>query len=292
MTEARNRSLPGLTDGPEAIGAEDQVWYLYGIVRNPGPISNGSASGAVPYGEVLSADDQVIELVPCGPLAAVVRRVSRSEYTDEAMEARLRDAAALEEMVRAHNDLIGAVHQRQAILPAKLGGIYTRLDDLREALQQGEDELQAQLERVEGCDEWAVHLYADRKEIENQVASEQASIRQIREELATATPGRAYFLQRKLAADLAAATDGELSRLAREAFDGLEQSAEEAQVSPLPRPSSPQTEPVEVLRAAFLVSRGKADDFLRIADSFAADRRGMRCDYSGPWPPYSFAAAR
>lgn len=292
MTEARDRSVPGLADGPEAAGAEDQAWYLYGVVRNPGPISNGSVSTVTPYSEALSADDPSIGLMSCGPLAAVVRRVPRSEYTDEAMEARLRDATALEEMVRSHNDVIGAVHQRQAILPAKLGGIYARLDDLREALQEGEDEFLAQLDRIEGCDEWAVHLYADRKEIENQVASEHPSIRQIREDLATATPGRAYFLQRKLAGDLAAATDGELSRLAREAFDGLKRSAEEAQVSPLPRVSSPQTEPVEVLRAAFLVSREKADEFFRVADSFAADRRGMRCDYSGPWPPYSFAAAR
>jgi Gas vesicle synthesis protein GvpL/GvpF len=291
MTEARDRSVSRTTGGPEAAGAEDRAWYLYGIVRNPGLFSNQSASEVLPYPEAVSADGQSIGLMPCGPLAAVVRLVLRSEYSDQAMEARLRDATALEEMVRSHNDVIGAVHQRQAILPAKLGGIYARLDDLQDALQQGEDELRAQLDRVEGCDEWAVHLYVDRKEFEKKVASDHPSIHQAREDLARATPGRAYFLQRKLAGDLAAATDGELSRLAREAFDGLKRLAEEAQVTPLPRSSSPPTEPVEVLRAAFLVSREKVDEFLRVADSFAADWTGVRSEYSGPWPPYSFAAA-
>jgi hypothetical protein len=44
------------------------------------------------------------------------------------------------------------------------------------------------------------------------------------------------------------------------------------------------------LRAAFLVSRDGQHAFLERMRTFAEARAGLRWEYSGPWPPYSFAA--
>jgi hypothetical protein len=47
---------------------------------------------------------------------------------------------------------------------------------------------------------------------------------------------------------------------------------------------------VEILRAAFLVARDGAERFEAEVRSAADASEGLRCECSGPWPPYSFAA--
>jgi hypothetical protein len=229
-------------------------------------------------------------LLVTGDLAAVVRPVPRSDFTEESLQNRLRDPAVLEEMVRAHNEVIAAVHEQQAILPAKLGGVYARLEDLREALEDGAGSLRAQLDRVEGCDEWAVHIYAEREAVEREVVSNDPSIRRLREDLAKASPGRAYFLQRKLANDLATATDGVLDELARAGYDRLRRLAVDGHVSAAVRASDERPGTIEVLRAAFLVPRAGTEAFIAAVDALSDERQGEHGEYSGPWPPYSFAA--
>jgi hypothetical protein len=215
--------------------------------------------------------------------------VARHEFTDEALRERLRDPVSLEETARAHNQVIATIHNQQAILPAKFGGVYAHLEDVRMALEPAHDALLAQLDRLEGCDEWAVHVYADRATVQRRVTVENPSIRQLREDLRTARPGRAYFLERKLATELAAATDQALDELAQAGYDRLVQSAQAGQISPSSRSALGDNAEVELLRAAFLVHRRGTDAFMRAVESFAADQAGVRCEQSGPWPPYSFA---
>lgn len=287
MTEMRERSAAPRTDALDSAG---RAWYLYGLVRAPGAAPGLSEDHTSPDLQAFSAAGVSLGLLQFGDLAAVVRAVPRSEFTDEAMEARLRDPDALEELVRAHNDVITAIHQQEAILPAKLGGIYARLDDLKEALGREQDTLRAQLDHITGCDEWAVHVYADHRVLEQEVASGYESVRQAREELSQASPGRAYFLERKLVRDLAAATDEMLSRVAREAHGQLGQVATDAQVNSPARSASEQEGSIEVLHAAYLVPRRDTDAFVRTVDSVSDGRPGVRCERSGPWPPYSFVA--
>jgi hypothetical protein len=158
------------------------------------------------------------------------------------------------------------------------------------ALASSHDALLAQLDRLEGCDEWAVHIYADRASVQRRAAAQHPSIRQLRDDLGTARPGRAYFLKRKLATELATATNQGLDELAQAAYDQLRRSAVAGQISPSARSASDNDAEVELLRAAFLVPRSGTDAFIQAVDTFAAGQEGVRSQYSGPWPPYSFAA--
>jgi hypothetical protein len=271
----------------------DEAWYLYGIVRAPRP--GQEQHGSDPNGirsalDALSAEGITLQLVDHADVAAVVKLVPRHEFTDESLQERLRDPVALEAMARAHNHVIATVHGQETILPAKLGGVYARLEDVQLALEQTHDVLRAQLDRLEGCDEWAVHMFADRATVQRHVAAQNPSIRQLREDLQTARPGRAYFLQRKLAADLAAVTEQTLEELARTGYNLLAQSAVAGQISPMARQATNERGEIELLRAAFLVPRARAPAFVQTVDSLASGREGVRSEYSGPWPPYSFAA--
>jgi hypothetical protein len=167
-----------------------------------------------------------------------------------------------------------------------------------------QEALLAQLERVEGCDEWAVHVYAHRPAIAQCVASAHLTIHQFQHDLAAASPGRAYYLQRQLDEERTTATEQALRELAQAEYEHLARGA----AAPWPKATrgrSPRggagrvTQParstptvhgeIEILRAAFLVRRASVDTFRAELRSCVESRDGVRCDYGGPWPPYGFA---
>ena len=71
-----------------------------------------------------------------------------------------------------------------------------------------------------------------------------------------------------------------LARLARWGVAG--------RVTPRTRSTPDAHGEIEILRAAFLVRRASADTFLAEVRSCVEGRDGVRCEYSGPWAPYSF----
>ncbi len=264
-------------------------WYLYGITRPglPAPaLVEADAGLEVDAG---AADAAPLELLELSGLAAVVRPVLLADYAPAVLRERLQDASALEALVRSHNRVLEAVHRRQAILPAKFGSVYARPEDVLSALGPAHDGLLRQLERLEGCDEWAVHLYAERARVRERLSAADPAIRRLREQGAAARPGRAYFLERQLQDELAAVTEQALELMAETVYDRLASAAVAAQPTPVGTASDEAGE-VEILRAAFLVARAGAERFeAELGDASDADA-GLRCEHSGPWPPYSFAA--
>jgi hypothetical protein len=237
----------------------------------------------------LGPDQVRVQLLNRGDLAAVVRRVSLADFTAEALQARLGDPAMLRLAVNVHNDVIYAVHQRSAILPARFGAVYARLEEIAAAIDQRSEALLAQLTRIDGCDEWAVHISVDQRRVWEEIRADQAQDPALRQ-LATASPGRAYLLRRKLddslAARVAQVTDevavAAYQRLARLAVDGV---AERPAVT-----SGDADGEAEVLRAALLVRRERSAELVADVRAAAEDDGRWRCTFSGPWPPYSFAA--
>jgi hypothetical protein len=58
-------------------------------------------------------------------------------------------------------------------------------------------------------------------------------------------------------------------------------------VNPLQSPAGDGE--VAILRADFLVRREAQDTFVAAVGTLVEARHELRCEYSGPWPPYSFA---
>jgi Gas vesicle synthesis protein GvpL/GvpF len=308
MTEGREGALPRAQAGLPAT--EEWGWYFYGITRRGAPATTQPQRGdgarrtaawvLAPEGD----EGESVQALDCGALAAIVRRVPLAQFSEEALRARHDDTAWFAEMAHRHNRVIAAIHRQQTILPAKFGSVYARAEDVRRAVAEAQEALLAQLERVEGCDEWAVHIYAARRAVAQRVAAEHPTIRQLQHELATASPGRAYFLQHKLDEERAAATDQALRELAQAAYERLARAAAASwpkatrgrsprggagRVTPLARSTPDAHGEIEILRAAFLVRRPSAGPFLAEVHSCVEGRDGVRCEYSGPWSPYSFA---
>jgi hypothetical protein len=234
-------------------------------------------------------EGEPVQVLDCGALAAIVRRVPLAQFSEDALRARHDDNAWFAEMAHRHNQVIAAIHQQQTILPAKFGSVYARVEDVQTAVAEAQESLLVQLERVEGCDEWAVHMYADHPTIEQRVAAEHPTLQRLQQELATARPGRAYLLQRELDEEHAAAIEQVLRELPQAAYEHLAARAVASQMTQ-PARSTPNAQgEIEVLRAAFLVRRADANTFLAELRSYVEGRDGVHCEYSGPWAPYSFA---
>jgi hypothetical protein len=293
MTETREDAAAQTR--ADALVADEWGWYLYGITRGGAlPTTQPERGDGDPGKAALALDlggdeGEPVQVLDCGPLAAIVRRVPLAQFSEEALRARHDDSAWFADMVHRHNRVIAAIHQQQTILPAKFGSVYARAEDVQAAVAAAQEALLAQLERVEGCDEWAVHVFAARPAIEQRVVAEHPILQQLQHDLATASPGRAYFLQHKLDEERAAATEQALRELAQAAYEHLARGAVADRVTPPARSTPDAHGEIEILRAAFLVPRADADPFLAEVRSCVEGRDGVRCEYSGPWAPYSFA---
>jgi hypothetical protein len=244
---------------------------------------------ACPPPDVETEDAEPVVALPCGELAAVVRRVRRADFSPETLPARLADPAMLEATVRHHHAVIAAIHEARVILPVRFGCVYASAEDLMAALTTARESLSEQLERYDGCDEWAIHLQADPQATRQHVLVEDADAQRLQQALGSASPGRAYFLGRKLEEILAAATQRALHEAAQDVYDRLARSSVDGLVTPASRSADQKAAEVEILRAAFLVRRSERDVFLDEVHSVTHGPLGLECRSSGPWPPYSFA---
>jgi hypothetical protein len=268
---------------------DERGLYLYGIIRRAGAqaATSPAAEGSAESGS--DADAGSALLVVQGDLAAVVRTAQLAEFDPEEIRRRAEDPAWLAAAVQRHNAVIAAVHETRAILPARFGSVYASAEDLSATLAASHDRLLTQLDRLEGCDEWGIHVYADRARVEARVVAEDPALRDAMSEIGTASTGRAYFLRRKLLDQVADATDRALAALAQSVFDSLLRLAVDGDISP-PAVRSPEGDAdTEILRAAFLVRRAARQDFLAAVEALADEAGELHCERTGPWPPYSFA---
>lgn len=265
-----------------------QGWYLYGITESGRPADLLERVEGVPGGDPL-------RLITCDEVAAIVQPVPLSEFGPEALAARLDDAAWVEAAARRHHDVVTTLHGRCSLLPARFGALYASPDDVLGALQQHHVALRDQLRHVAGCDEWALWLYADRSALLPAVESRHPALAVLQQDVASASPGRAYLLGRKLATERDHALEENLIALAEEAYTRLMQHAVDGRRAVLAQAAhaSPEADGVggeqPLLHADLLVPRARLDAFAAALDAFATMHTGVRWAWSGPWPPYSFA---
>jgi hypothetical protein len=253
-------------------------WYLYGIVLDPG-------SEALDTG-ISGADAP--RLIRHGELAVIAAPVPLAEYGAPALRARLRDPVWLEAAVRRHHEVVERIHAARVILPAKFGSIHASIDDVLHALERYEQELRERLTALADCDEWSVRLYATPHQAVERMAARDGPLDRLEQEIAIAPPGRAYFLRRKVDEARAQQTERALTELSGTAHERLAAHAVASEIAASKRRTTPPAdEEIEVVRAAYLVRRPRSPAFLAELEDVAV---GIRDEWTGPWPPYSFAA--
>lgn len=209
------------------------------------------------------------------------------EFGPQALEDRLRDANWVRDRVLAHQKVLVTLLGSYDLVPFKFCTLYVSEARVEEAMAQYYTALDKALGRVRGATEWGVKLYCDRETVAGWVQSSDEAVRSIREAIAHASQGAAYFLGKKLTSALREAVDRAVDACVQESHRRLAQCARDAVVNPV----QPGQEGEVVLNAAYLVD-APAEGVFRAAlqgleEIYAP--RGFRYELTGPWPPYNFA---
>jgi hypothetical protein len=180
------------------------------------------------------------------------------------------------EALRAHDRVVRAVADRvEAIAPCRFGTACADEGALVERLEEGIPGVRAALEKVRGCSQMTLRVFAPGGGVDE--------LRTPHDEGDDADgalgPGARYLTRRMRDAQRAR----ELPVL------GPLRTA----LAPLIRAERIErhTTPPLVASVYHLVSRGDADAYLREVREHADLLHDVRVTASGPWPPYAFAAA-
>jgi len=225
---------------------------------------------------------RALRAVEEGALAAIVSDVPVEDYTQSALDERVRDGRWLTPRATAHQSVNAAAHVAlESVLPVPFGTIYRGDDRVREMLRARAEELRAKLVSVHGQAEWVVGLYRDVAEAAEHLSK--VSDAMAHREHVTAGPGRRYLEEKQ--AESARRTE----------LRGLDEAAAASAHQMLARVSRHSFEEPVVEEAGDLIAR--TTYLLRRVDAHRLDDavqrfnddwrdRGYELRATGPWPPY------
>ena len=182
----------------------------------------------------------------------------------------------------AHNRVNSAALTRATLLPFRFGVTVSR-QQLADYIEAQREALRAALERVRGCVEMSVKVMWDAAAARRESA-ESASVELATPERAL-TPGAAYLAAKRRAW----LGDARLRERAEEIAVWLGE-----RVGAAAREEKRRVRPAEalVLRASYLVERGRLEDYRARLARAQAERPQLSFLTSGAWPPYSFCELR
>lgn len=242
--------------------------YLVAVTRGLSPDALAGAAGL---------RGSTLRILALGELQAVVCDVDLDEFGEEPLRRNLEDLSWVEEMARAHHAAVNAVAAIGTTVPMRFATIYESDERVAEQLASLRGDLVVALDRVEGCAEWSVKVYAVEHAPEG--TSEQSP-----------QSGSAYLMgKREAVRRRREREDSDAAVLSR-----LHQTlTTDAVASRMLRPQDPrltqQHDPMR-MNAAYLVSEAATESFLESAHHSLRDHQDLRVEVGGPWPPYSFAS--
>jgi hypothetical protein len=240
--------------------------YLFGISR---------AGGALP------AD--LPQLPGGGPVRAVDRRGLCAIVCE--LDQQVLDALAspgpdgldvLVAAAQAHDSTLAAIARQTTVLPLRLGTVVPDGTAVQDLLDRHADTLTAELDRVEGCTEWAVTVHLMEPPLPTESAGPAAS-------------GRDYLAQRQAALQARQQRRGVRTELADAIHVPLADAARDADVV-LSKPLEDIAPPL--LHGVYLLDVEHLDAFMAAVEAVRAAHPDARIDVTGPWPPYHFTSVQ
>jgi hypothetical protein len=251
--------------------------YLYAVLLAPPPDE-----------AIEGIDGRRVRWISEGQLTAAVSDVPAAEFDEAPLNAGIKDMAWLASRAIAHQEVNHRLHEVSvAIVPLAFGSVFRDDPRVRKLLQEQAGSFVQRLETVRGRSEWVVALHRVQEPEAEAFDEVSSAVRELRAEVANASPGRAHLLKRRLAeverqelrrldADVVADVLGQLNEGADDVF---------REVIPTDAVERP------LLRASVLISGATEVTFVELIETLQERwrRHGYQLLLTGPWPPYRFA---
>lgn len=264
--------------------------YLYCIRKRTG--------GAPVISSKSIDENEEVFVLPFHDLEAVVSKVSLEEFDSEAIRIKAQnDLKWIKEKAIIHEQVIEEAMGRNgkivSLIPAKFGTIFKEEKKLKEILNNQYDQFEAILEKLKGKQEWSIKVYlVNRKKLEVLIKEESKIIKERENEIASLPEGMAYFMESELKELLEEEMNMKLKKTQEDLFERFNIYIEENRKGEiLEREITGRSESM-ILNASYLIREEKIEDFKIEADRVnnELNAKGLSLEYTGPWPPYSFAS--
>lgn len=224
-----------------------------------------------------------LEALTLEGVTAVIGRIPSDDLADrpEPDQARLLTRAC------RHQQIIAGVMADAAVLPVRLGAVFSSREALKELLRRRRDEISRFLDEVSGKEEWAVRAYLEPSRAGDWLAGADLTLAERRRQL-PASPGARYFQEKRWHADLQKHVGLWAKGVVEELDQGLRALAADAR--PLKLRGRDDAGKEMVFHRAYLLPCEAVADFRAGVEAEHEERvaQGLSLEYSGPWPPYSF----
>lgn len=227
-------------------------------------------------------------LVVTGALAGIVSHVSEAEYGEEELNARLSDLDWTGQRALEHEQVLSWFVDRVPVIPLRPFSLHADENRVLARVEALAPSVSPMLESLVGRREWGVRVRGSTL-VAEQLHKRSTRLVQLAEEIAAASPGRRYLLEKKRDSALAEELRELSTRVAREAYRTLAARAEQAKLLPLVVPAD-STGTNLLLQAAFLVQEAAyslfEQELAALIDRYRP--QGFEFEFTGPWPPYHF----
>lgn len=263
---------------------EDAGIYLYGIV-GAGP---AESSGVLRQAGI-DGKNRVYQVI-CRDLCGVVSNVSLAEFGEEALNANLQDMRWIKEKAFLHEHILEQVMKTCTVVPMKFCTIYKNKERLEEVLRENYDKFQAALRLLDGKEEWGVKIYFNPLLVESDCVEISEEVRELAKEAAAQSPGKGYFLKKKMDGLIEEEAKRQSFACADECYRRLSRLADRSCLNELPGKGAAGGGREVILNSACLVLREMVPEFKRELAGLEEEYRakGLEFACSGPWPAYNF----
>jgi hypothetical protein len=267
-----------VSQAPEPeVGAQGKGRYVYGVAAwgrrvRLGPI--GIAGGEV-------------YTIPYQDISAIVHNCSTEPYQSGNDET-------VKNWVRTHQSVLDAAGGRLGIvIPLGFDTILRPKDDatspeqlVQEWLKEDYERLCEVMKKIEGKAEYGVQVSYESRSIIKHICDQSEEIRSIKEEMSAKSPGMVYMYKQKLARMVQTETEQLANAWFKDFYGRIKRHTDDIIVEKTRKLNDGKA---MLLNLSCLVARDKVDDLGKELEAIN-NINGLSVHFSGPWPPYSFAA--
>src|ERR1051325_1100388 len=134
----------------DRLKSPNTLLYLYGVTRRQErlPATTRGVDGV-----------SSVEALDTFGFVCWISRVDAGEYGDE-LGRNMENLEWLADASVRHQRVVAAIHERQSILPARLGTVLFNPSTLSAAIESPKKALDAGFKRIADADEWGIRVFA------------------------------------------------------------------------------------------------------------------------------------
>ena len=243
--------------------------------------------------DTLEALADGLYLIPGNNLYATVCNVSKNEFDEENLKHNLRDLEWLKSHAQRHEIIIEGIMKETTVIPSKFATVFFNEQNLQSFLEKYAGDLKEKLDYLENKQEWGIKIYFDHEKLTPSILLENEMILAIDNQINAASPGKAYFLQKKKTGLKAKAVEDGIVRYRKVFLELLQNFCVQTKINEItPRQFTGRDEDM-ILNVAFLIEDDMVPKFIKQLNAFVSESEftafGFHFESSGPWPPYNFS---